>query len=39
MGSAFVYENGVCSSIGDAYLFENGRKHKFCNPRNSKIKN
>ena len=39
MGSALVYENGVCSSIGDAYLFENGKKRRFCNPRNSKIKN
>lgn len=39
MGSALVYEKGVCSSIGDAYLFENGRKHRFCNQHNTKIKN
>ena len=26
MGSALVYENGVCSFIGDVYLFENGKK-------------
>ncbi len=26
MGSALVYDNGVCSSIGEVYLFENGKK-------------
>ena len=26
MGSALVYENGACSTIGDVYLFENGKK-------------
>jgi hypothetical protein len=28
MGSALVYENGACSSIGDVYVFENGKKRK-----------
>lgn len=27
MDSAIVYETGVCSSVGDVYLFENGKKH------------
>ena len=26
MGSALIYENGVYSSIGDVYFFENGKK-------------
>jgi len=26
MSSAIVYESGVCSSIGDVFLFENGKK-------------
>ncbi len=26
MGSALIYKDGVCSSIGDMYLFENGKK-------------
>jgi cyanophycinase-like exopeptidase len=28
MRSALVYENGVCSSIGDIYLFENEKKSR-----------
>ncbi len=28
MGSALVYKDGACSSIGDVYLFENGKKHR-----------
>lgn len=28
MGSALVYENGVCSFIRDVYLFEDGKKRK-----------
>ena len=28
MGSALVYENGACSSIGDVYLFENAKKSR-----------
>jgi hypothetical protein len=25
-GSALVYNNGVCSLMGEVYLFENGKK-------------
>jgi len=28
MGSALVYDNGVCSFMGEVYLFEKGKKHK-----------
>jgi dipeptidase E len=28
MGSALIYENGSCSSIGDVYLFKNGKKSR-----------
>jgi len=28
MGSALVYRDGACLSIGDVYLFENGKKHR-----------
>ncbi len=28
MGSALVYENGVCSLIGDVFLFEDGKRRK-----------
>jgi len=28
MGSALIYNHGACSSIGEIYLFENGKKSK-----------
>ena len=28
IGSALVYRDGACLSIGDVYLFENGEKHR-----------